>query len=62
MNMQILRFDDVVEAPASAPSPQTPPRYVAEALTKGGHLAEIVLGDQVYTLRITRAGKLLLTK
>ena len=38
------------------------PQHDAVALTQGGHLAEIVLGDQVYTLRITRAGKLILTK
>ena len=39
-----------------------PPRHEAEALTAGGQLATIVLNDQIYTLRITRAGKLILTK
>ncbi|MEM7546400.1 MAG: hemin uptake protein HemP [Pseudomonadota bacterium] len=58
MNMQILRFDDVDEA-QFAPRP---PRHEAEALTKGNATAEISLGDQIYCLRITRAGKLLLTK
>lgn len=38
------------------------PQHQAVALTEGGQLAEITLGDQVYTLRITRAGKLILTK
>ncbi|MDF0603340.1 hemin uptake protein HemP [Psychromarinibacter sp. C21-152] len=38
------------------------PVHQAEALTGGGREAKIVLGDQVYTLRITRAGKLILTK
>lgn len=38
------------------------PTYDANALTAGGILARIRLGDQVYTLRITRAGKLILTK
>ncbi|MCU9837744.1 hemin uptake protein HemP [Ruegeria sp. WL0004] len=38
------------------------PSYSAEDLTKGGNLAHIRLGDQLYTLRITRAGKLILTK
>ncbi len=38
------------------------PSHHAEELTKGGNLAHIQLGDQVYTLRITRAGKLILTK
>ncbi len=38
------------------------PTYAATDLTKNGDQAQIVLGDQVYTLRITRAGKLILTK
>ena len=38
------------------------PTYDANDLTKGGDLAQIRLDDQVYTLRITRAGKLILTK
>ncbi|WP_227754326.1 hemin uptake protein HemP [Stagnihabitans tardus] len=39
-----------------------PPRHLASALTAGGNLAEIDLEGQVYTLRITRMGKLILTK
>ena len=38
------------------------PVYEATDLTKGGGLARIKLEDQLYTLRITRAGKLILTK
>lgn len=38
------------------------PLHDANKLTAGGHLAQIALADQVYTLRITRAGKLILTK
>ncbi len=38
------------------------PCHDAIALTEGGNLARIVLHDQVYSLRITRAGKLILTK
>ncbi|MDO9639961.1 MAG: hemin uptake protein HemP [Pseudotabrizicola sp.] len=38
------------------------PAHEAMALTKGGQVAHIVLDGQVYTLRITRAGKLILTK
>lgn len=38
------------------------PVHEATRLTDGGSQARIVLGDQVYTLRITRAGKLILTK
>lgn len=38
------------------------PCHDALALTGGGALALITLGDQTYTLRITRARKLILTK
>ncbi|WP_299924344.1 hemin uptake protein HemP [uncultured Pelagimonas sp.] len=38
------------------------PIHDATELTDGGSLANIQLGEQVYTLRITRAGKLILTK
>ncbi|QIZ82654.1 hemin uptake protein HemP [Thalassovita gelatinovora] len=38
------------------------PTHSAEDLTQGGNQALIVLQDQVYSLRITRAGKLILTK
>ena len=34
----------------------------ARRLTGGGPTAQITLDDKVYTLRITRAGKLILTK
>ncbi|GHC22881.1 hemin uptake protein HemP [Gemmobacter sp. LW-1] len=40
----------------------TTPSHDALALTAGGNLARIVLHGQVYSLRITRAGKLILTK
>ncbi len=50
----------------AAPPKQTPtsslPTYSAKDLTQDGDVAHIVLGDQTYTLRITRAGKLILTK
>lgn len=38
------------------------PAYEAESLCAGGNLANILLNGQVYTLRITRQGKLILTK
>ncbi|MEO0751450.1 MAG: hemin uptake protein HemP [Pseudomonadota bacterium] len=38
------------------------PLYNAQDLTQGGDLAQIQLSEMVYTLRITRAGKLILTK
>ena len=44
------------------PAPKALPTYAAEDLTKGADLAQIVLGEQTYILRITRAGKLILTK
>ncbi|MEP1199030.1 MULTISPECIES: hemin uptake protein HemP [unclassified Tateyamaria] len=40
----------------------TLPVYEASDLTHGGDLARIKHKDQLYTLRITRAGKLILTK
>lgn len=39
-----------------------PPAYDARGLTDAGGKAALVLDGQVYTLRITRQGKLLLTK
>ena len=51
--------------PAGVAGPSEPeiiPVHDAEGLTQGGNRAHIVLGDQTYTLRITRAGKLILTK
>lgn len=39
-----------------------PPSYDARDLTQNGELAQIVLDGQIYNLRITRAGKLILTK
>lgn len=38
------------------------PQHDATALTRGGNQALIILDDQIYQLRITRAGKLILTK
>ena len=45
---------------SEAPGPI--PLHRAEALTRGGSLANIELSGKVYALRITRAGKLILTK
>lgn len=41
---------------------EQPPCHIARDLTAGGTQAQIELDGQVYTLRITRAGKLILTK
>ncbi|WP_293441175.1 hemin uptake protein HemP [Planktotalea sp.] len=50
----------------ATPPPQRPastlPSYSARDLTEGADQAHIILDGQTYTLRITRAGKLILTK
>ena len=38
------------------------PKYSAKELTEGGNQAHIILDEQLYKLRITRSGKLILTK
>lgn len=43
-------------------APPAHPICKAEDLTQGGKQAFITLGNQTYTLRITRAQKLILTK
>lgn len=51
------------EPPALHEAPlREAPLHEARALTGGGLQARIALDGQVYTLRITRAGKLILTK
>ena len=47
---------------ATTTAPKSLPTYLADYLTKGASQAQIILGDQTYVLRITRAGKLILTK
>lgn len=47
---------------AAVAQPETFPTYHAEELTRGGVQARILLNGQIYSLRITRAGKLILTK
>lgn len=44
------------------PRPTPIPLHRAQDLTRGGALAQIELDGQIYALRITRAGKLILTK
>lgn len=48
--------------PSDRPAADPHPTYRAEDLTKGTRIAQIQHGDQVYTLRITKAEKLILTK
>ena len=49
-------------ARAAAQPVEDLPVYDAEALTQGEGRALIVLNGQTYVLRITRQGKLILTK
>ncbi len=52
--MNALSPNETREAPC--------PLHRAEELTLGGRTAKIMLNDMLYTLRITKAGKLILTK
>lgn len=49
-------------APPPQPAPTPGPSHDARALTGPDGQARILLDGQAYTLRITRAGKLILTK
>lgn len=49
-------------SPTPAPEIASAPVHEALGLTNGGPVAHIALDGQVYVLRITRAGKLILTK
>ncbi len=55
------RLDPVAVTIARLPMNDLPV-HDATQLTRGGNQAHIVLNGQVYQLRITRAGKLILTK
>ncbi|MFV0490867.1 MAG: hemin uptake protein HemP [Pseudorhodobacter sp.] len=48
--------------PPTRTAPEAMPSHDALRLTAGGNLAQITLNGQIYSLRITRAGKLILTK
>ncbi|MEL6100396.1 MAG: hemin uptake protein HemP [Pseudomonadota bacterium] len=51
-----------VPKPTTAPDAQQIDTYDARDLIKHGSQASIVLDGQIYYLRITRAGKLILNK
>lgn len=66
-----MRPDPLLPDPAPLPGQSLPrpvlhadgaPLHDARVLTRGGVQARILLDGQVYALRITRAGKLILTK
>ena len=44
------------------PRPAPIPQHRAQDLTRGGAVAQIELDGQIYALRITKTGKLILTK
>jgi hemin uptake protein HemP len=50
------------QSPTTPQRPEPLPSHTARDLTAGGTQAQIELDGQIYTLRITRAGKLILTK
>ena len=54
-----LRVPKMTDAPETA---DTLPTYDARDLVQTGSQARILLNGQIYYLRITRAGKLILTK
>jgi len=54
--------DEAGKAPSAMELLSNMPTYRAEDLCDGGIEARIVLGQQAYSLRITKAGKLILTK
>jgi len=60
MTYQPKFLEDALRADVSPT--QGLPTYDARRLTGGDATAQIVLDDKTYTLRITRAGKLILTK
>jgi len=51
-----------VAMPSRAVSSSDFPRWTSETLLHGGQQVEIEHGDQVYRLRLTSLGKLILTK
>ena len=55
-------YTTMTSTPDQKPNPEPLPTYDAKDLTRDGVQARIVLGNQIYFLRITRAGKLILTK
>ncbi|KPQ06060.1 MAG: Hemin uptake protein [Rhodobacteraceae bacterium HLUCCA12] len=60
--MTLQSIPDFQTADRLSSSAQDIPVHRAKELTGGGSLAQIELDGKVYALRITRAGKLILTK
>ena len=62
MNAMTPIYQTTQEFPAADPRCADLPLHDANSLTAGGNQALIELDGKIYTLRITRAGKLILTK
>ena len=60
MREELRRLKHLEECPAHVR--HSIPLHRAQTLTQHGNTAHIDLDGQIYTLRITRAGKLILTK
>lgn len=58
----LIPADSFATPSFAAPPIDSVPLHDAAKLTRGGALARITLNGQVYSLRITRQGKLILTK
>ena len=55
-------YTSMTKMPPQKPMPDVLPTYDAKELTQNGVQAQITLDNQAYFLRITRSGKLILTK
>ena len=62
MGLRAARPDVTERRDETGQRPEQVPHHTAKDLTGGGSLAHIELDGQIYTLRITRMGKLILTK
>ncbi|MEP2781930.1 MAG: hemin uptake protein HemP [Pseudoruegeria sp.] len=60
--MKIDHPNSFTPDPQQQMTPTAIPRHDVAKLVGDGNLAHIQLNDQIYTLRITRHGKLILTK
>ena len=57
-----IQTKPLLSLPGKDSQNSTTPLYAAKDLTKAGDVAHISLQEKIYILRITRAGKLILTK
>ncbi|MEM6971636.1 MAG: hemin uptake protein HemP [Pseudomonadota bacterium] len=60
--MSVMEVTGRSDVQAADPEAADRPVHRATDLVRNGRVAQIVHNDQIYTLRITRLGKLILTK